>query len=108
MVRVRVVNGVGEIGRNVANNVRRLRSGQGLSTARLAEVVGEHGRPMHDSAITRIEHCNRAVDVDDLVALASALGVSPADLLSSAPVCATCANVPPPGFACRACGAEGG
>jgi transcriptional regulator with XRE-family HTH domain len=107
MTRPRVVNGVGEIGHNVASNVRRLRAGQGMSTTKLSKALGDHGRPITATGITRIEWGNRAIDVDDLVALARVFNVEPAILLCPAPVCATCRNEPPAGFKCRVCGAEG-
>ncbi len=106
-MRRRAINGIGDAGVNVATNVRRLRVGQGLSTARVSELLREHGRPLHETAITKIEHLNRAVDVDYLIVLARAFGVEPSGLLAAAPTCGRCLNEPPAGFKCCTCGAEG-
>jgi transcriptional regulator with XRE-family HTH domain len=47
----------------------------------LSERLAAHGRPMAVTAISRTEYRQRRVDVDDLIALAAALGVSPTALL---------------------------
>ncbi|MCH7231163.1 helix-turn-helix domain-containing protein [Glycomyces sp. L485] len=52
-----------------------------MSTRAVAENMTELGRPMAATAITKIEAGGRRVDVDDLVALALAVGVSPVTLL---------------------------
>lgn len=100
------VNGPGKAARNVAANLRRLRDARGLSTTALERMLGERDRPIHSSAITRIEHCQRGVDVDDLVVLADIFDVSPTALLEPFE-CPTCEGEPPSGFVCRMCGAEG-
>jgi transcriptional regulator with XRE-family HTH domain len=75
-------NELGPTGRQVAANVRRLRTVRGLTTTELARrLTEEHGRPTIPGAITRIEHGKRRVDVDDLLALAAAFQVSPSALL---------------------------
>jgi transcriptional regulator with XRE-family HTH domain len=75
-------NELGPTGHQVAANVRRLRALRNLSTTELARRLTEdHGRPTIPGAITRIEHEKRRVDVDDLLALAAALQVSPSALL---------------------------
>lgn len=99
-------NEIGEVGRNVAANVQRLRTGQRLSTTKLAELLGAQGRLIHATSITKIEGGARRVDVDDLAFLAAVLKVDPTVLLSPAPICSTCQNDPPPGFECRSCGAS--
>jgi transcriptional regulator with XRE-family HTH domain len=81
---------VGAVGRIVAANVRRLRMVQGISQIKLSELLDERGRFIHSTSITRVEGFARAVDVDDLVALADVLGVSAAEMLSS--------------FQCEVCG----
>lgn len=43
--------------------------------------MGEAGRPLGHTAISDIENGSRRVDVDDLMAIASALGVAPNALL---------------------------
>ena len=97
---------IGSVGRAVAANVRHLRTAQGISTARLSKMLGEHGRPIQATGITRIEGLYRAVDADDLVALADIFGVSPAEMLTPFR-CKACNGEPPAGFSCRICGADG-
>lgn len=65
----------------VSANVKRLRTQQNLGLRGLSKKLGEVGRPLGHSAIDQIEKGTRRVDVDDLVALAAALGVSPITLL---------------------------
>lgn len=78
-------NTPGPTGQRVAKNLRQLRDACGLSTVRLAEVLAELGQPLWPTAITKTEAGDRRVDVDDLVALAVALGVSPNRLLLEMP-----------------------
>jgi transcriptional regulator with XRE-family HTH domain len=68
-------------GQHVRDNVTRLRKARGLTTYQLAQRLAEIGRPIPQSGISRIESGARRVDVDDLAALAIALGVSPSALL---------------------------
>lgn len=80
----------------VARNVRRLREGQGLTFADLAARLDAAGHAIATTGLKRIEAARlaeeapatvtRRVEVDDLVALALALGVSPATLLVPEPV----------------------
>lgn len=77
----RRTNEVDATGRTVARNIARLRNIRGMSTYRLAEVLEGLGRPVAPSQISRIESSKRKVDVDDLMAFAVALNVSPAALL---------------------------
>lgn len=74
---------VGNIGRNVATNLRRLRDAPSLSTRDLSALLGKEGRSIPASGVTRIEKGERRVDVDDLVALATALDVDPFQLMLS-------------------------
>ena len=69
----------GPTGERVAANLKRLRGRIPVRelSARLAAI----GRPIAPSGITKIEQGTRRVDVDDLTALAIALGVSPNRLL---------------------------
>lgn len=71
----------GPVAEAVAANVRAVREARGLSQQQLAGGVAELGRPMQATTIAKIEGGDRRVDVDDLVALALALNVSPARLL---------------------------
>ena len=72
---------LGPIGVAVAANIERLRESRNLSYAELSRRLDERGRPIAPLGLTRIRDHQRRVDVDDLVALALALDVSPATLL---------------------------
>jgi transcriptional regulator with XRE-family HTH domain len=72
---------LGPIGVAVATNIERLRESQNLSYAELSRRLDALGRPIAPLGLTRIRERERRVDVDDLVALALALGVSPTTLL---------------------------
>jgi transcriptional regulator with XRE-family HTH domain len=76
-------NPLGPIGATVQQNVRRLREERNLTMAELSRRLGgdKIGRKIPTLALARIEKGERRVDVDDLVALAIALGVSPTALL---------------------------
>jgi transcriptional regulator with XRE-family HTH domain len=74
-------NPLEESGRAVAENVDRLRNQQNLTFAALAKRLEEIGRPIPTLGLRKIIAHTRRVDVDDLVALAVALGVAPATLL---------------------------
>lgn len=77
----RRTNDVGPTGARTAENLRRIRDARGLSTARLSKLLEGVGRPIQPTGITKIEKKERKVDVDDLVALALVLNVSPLALL---------------------------
>jgi transcriptional regulator with XRE-family HTH domain len=67
----------------VAASVRHLRMEQGISAQKLADRTAELGMPVPRNTIANLENGRRDhVAVDELVALADALGVPPADLLS--------------------------
>lgn len=79
---------LGANGRAVAANVKRLRTARGMSLRALSEALQKVGRGLSADAINKIENgANpeakqiRRVDVDDLMALAVVLGVSPVTLL---------------------------
>ncbi|OIN79088.1 hypothetical protein BMG05_19795 [Mycobacterium malmoense] len=65
----------------VSRNVWRIRTGKNLGLRGLAARLAEVGRPLGHSAVDQIEKGTRRVDVDDLMALSAALGVSPTTLL---------------------------
>lgn len=71
----------GPVSDYVAENVAALRRARGLSQQELSARLTELGRPMLPSALSKIEGRDRGVDVDDLIALAVALGVNPSRLL---------------------------
>ena len=68
--------------RNVIANVERLRQARHLSLRQLSARLAELGRPTLTSVVHWMLQGGRRVDVDDLVALADSLEVSPADLLA--------------------------
>ena len=65
----------------VSDNVKRPRTSRNLGLRSLARELGDMGRPLGHSAVDQIEKGTRRVDVDDLMALAAVLNVSPATLL---------------------------
>jgi transcriptional regulator with XRE-family HTH domain len=83
---------MGPTARTVAANLRRLREARGMSLRTLSAEVRKVGRTLSADAINKIENGRpqdedvspkqiRRADVDDLVALALALNVSPLTLL---------------------------
>ncbi len=58
-----------------------MRERRGLTRPALSARLAEVGRPLLPTGIAKIEDGTRRVDVDDLVALAIALGVNPTRLL---------------------------
>jgi transcriptional regulator with XRE-family HTH domain len=71
----------GPTAERVSANIRQLRERQRLSLAGVSSRLRMVGRPMAASAVHKIENGERRVDVDDLVAFALALKVTPNDLL---------------------------
>jgi transcriptional regulator with XRE-family HTH domain len=71
----------GPVSEQLAKNLRAIRDRRRLSQEDLAVALAAVGRPMQRSAIAKVEKGDRRVDVDDLVALALALNVTPARLL---------------------------
>ena len=72
---------MGPIGVNVTHTVRQFREKRGLGYADLSRKLAKMGREIPPLGLRRIESGGRRVDVDDLVALALALDVSPLALL---------------------------
>lgn len=84
---------MGATARTVADNVRRLRTARGMSLRALAIELKEAGHSLSADALNKIENGRtpapgteepkqvRRVDVDDLMALAQVLRVSPMSLL---------------------------
>jgi transcriptional regulator with XRE-family HTH domain len=69
----------------VAANVRRVREARGYSQAQLSDRLAELGHTIPTIGVRRIENLGRGVSVDDLIALALALRVSPTSLLVPQP-----------------------
>lgn len=76
--KVRTLGPPGEV---LRANLRRIRQGQRLTYIALSRHLTDLGRPIHVLGLRRIEIGARRVDVDDLLALACALGVAVVDLL---------------------------
>lgn len=72
---------VGPTGLRVGRRLNELRRARGSTLGELEARLTELGRPILLSALSKIEKGQRRVDVDDLVALARALDVSPNSLL---------------------------
>jgi len=66
----------------VGKNLKRIRTAAGMTTRVLAASLAENGAPMSPSGISEMENGRRGVNVDQLTALAAALEVSPAALLT--------------------------
>jgi transcriptional regulator with XRE-family HTH domain len=71
----------GPTAQRVAANVRALRKARGLDLADVAAQLTKLGQPIGLTGVSKIELGTRRVDVDDLVALAAVLRVSPSRLL---------------------------
>lgn len=74
-------NDVGATGETVAANISRVRKGQQISLQELETRLVALGRRISFSGLSKIERGERRVDVDDLMAIAVALDVSPLGLL---------------------------
>ncbi|MFJ9740104.1 helix-turn-helix domain-containing protein [Streptomyces sp. NPDC101166] len=72
---------IGPDGIRTARTVEILRTERGLAQRELAARVTALGRPMTNTMLSRIERAQQRCDIDDLVALAQALWVSPLALL---------------------------
>ncbi|EFL18441.1 helix-turn-helix transcriptional regulator [Streptomyces sp. C] len=75
---------IGPAGRAAAHAIERTRVARGYSQRQLAARVTALGRPMTFTALSRIERKVRRCDIDDLVAIAAALGAPPHALLAVA------------------------
>lgn len=71
----------GAVADAVAANVKTVRERRRLQQQQLSARLAELGRPIPPTALSKLEDGRRRVDVDDLVALAVALNVSPTRLL---------------------------
>ncbi len=97
---------LGATGRAVMANVQRIRNLRGLTYKQLSDRLEDIGHPLAVLGLSRLERGERRVDVDDLTALAKALGIGVMDLLGEQD-CAACGNQPPKGFTCNECGRSG-
>ncbi|CAL9508407.1 helix-turn-helix domain-containing protein [Streptomyces sp. enrichment culture] len=72
---------IGTAGIRAARTIEILRIARGLSQRQLAGRVTALGHPMSNTMLSRIERAQRRCDIDDLIAIAEALLVSPLVLL---------------------------
>ncbi|MFD8739391.1 helix-turn-helix domain-containing protein [Streptomyces sp. NPDC059618] len=77
----RRANELGPTGEQVAANLQRMRQFRGYTMQQLRDKMEQLGRPLPATAVIKTEQGDRRVDVDDLVAFALALNVSPLALL---------------------------
>jgi transcriptional regulator with XRE-family HTH domain len=96
---------IGQHGTSVAKKIGLLRRSRGLSLRALAAEMAKTSRPFRADTLNKIELGVRRIDIDDVFALAEALGTTPARLLEPPEECSACHGQPPAGFACLACGA---
>ncbi|WP_128375313.1 helix-turn-helix domain-containing protein [Streptomyces cavernae] len=68
---------IGTAGIRAARIIEILRTARGLSQRQLAGRVTALGHPMSNTMLSRIERAQRRCDIDDLIAIAEALLVSP-------------------------------
>ncbi|GAA2507435.1 hypothetical protein GCM10010393_45320 [Streptomyces gobitricini] len=73
---------IGPAGTRAARAIERARTTRGFAQRQLAARATALGHPMTITTVSRIERRRRRCDVDDLVAIAAALGVSPLALLT--------------------------
>lgn len=71
----------GPTAERVAENIKEFRKARQLDQKGLSEALKRLGRPMLPTVVSKVERQERRIDVDDLVAFALALKVSPAALL---------------------------
>ncbi|WP_171116593.1 MULTISPECIES: helix-turn-helix transcriptional regulator [unclassified Streptomyces] len=72
---------IGPAGLHTARAIEHVRLARGLTQHQLAARCAALGRPMTNTALSRTERARRRCDIDDLIAIAAALGVPPANLL---------------------------
>jgi transcriptional regulator with XRE-family HTH domain len=72
---------IGPASLHTARAIEYIRLARGLTQQQLAAHCTALGRPMTNTALSRTERARRRCDVDDLVTIATALGVPPAILL---------------------------
>lgn len=71
----------GSASATVAENITRLRKAHGMSYVDLSNGANLQGRHLSPLAVRRMEEQERRIDVDDLQAIAIALGVTPGDMM---------------------------
>ncbi|MEW2292016.1 helix-turn-helix transcriptional regulator [Streptomyces sp. NPDC006743] len=76
---------IGPAGLHTARAVEHLCLVRGLTQQQLAARCTALGRPMTNTALSRTERARRRCDIDDLVVIATALGIPAATLLLPLP-----------------------
>ncbi|MDX5563570.1 helix-turn-helix transcriptional regulator [Streptomyces sp. ID05-04B] len=76
---------IGPAGLHTARAIEHLRLVRGLTQHQLAARCTAMGRPLSNTALSRTERAHRRCDIDDLVAIATALEVRPTNLLLPLP-----------------------
>jgi transcriptional regulator with XRE-family HTH domain len=71
----------GATGRTVRENIRRVREERDMTWAQMSRFLDKAGRPIAPLGLRRVEEGARRVDVDDLMAIAVVLDVTPNELL---------------------------
>lgn len=97
-------NPPGPAARNARHNIQRLRENRQFSYRDLSHRLTQAGHPIPESDLGRLEAGERRIDVDDLVAIANILDVTPGELLEPPAECNNCHGAPPAGFICARCG----
>jgi transcriptional regulator with XRE-family HTH domain len=86
----------------LGTNLRAARKRSGMSAEQVGRRTGQS-----DQAVHAHERGDRQPNVSHLVRYAEVFGVPAAALLRTSQVCRLCLGVPPPGFLCQECAAEG-
>jgi transcriptional regulator with XRE-family HTH domain len=104
MARVEVPD-LGAAAQAVVRSIRRLRAERRMTSHELAARCAALGTAFPRFVITNLENGRRSiVTVDELAVVADVFGVDPWSMTSDIPVCLTCRNDAPPGYACLVCG----
>lgn len=87
-------NPAGITNTHVAANIRAARQAIGMDLRTLSDRIGETGRKLSPSGISKLESGDRRVDVDDLTVIAYILRTTPAALLTPPDAATTLTGVP--------------
>lgn len=99
----RTTRALGPLTRRLGENLRALRSVRGVSAQRMADALNMPS--LTRAAISKIEVGQRGVSLEEVAAVAAFFEIAdPWDLVTEAR-CTVCCGSPPPGFACKTCGA---
>lgn len=73
---------IGPLGARVARNIAAIRAARQMTVRGMAQQLADIDHPIAASGISKMEHRQRAITVDDLQAIATVLDVDTATLLS--------------------------